>query len=210
MSAKSLRRPIHLWHHPCSSARAVTREQRVRSQGFTLMEMIVVMALIAIAALIGFPALQKMIHRAKIMATVTQIATEARAARLESVKNSVQYYLQADYSNNRIAIYAENGAASGFNPATDTFVRAVALPRDLTVNTTYGLPADGHIGFKPDGTSDVDPTLGAYGAFRFGDSVGNVLEVKVDAGPARVQIRKFDGTAYRVQGELGKSWSWKT
>jgi competence protein ComGC len=191
------------------------RRRGASDHGFTLIEAIIVLALIMIAVLIGFPALQNMIHRSKVEGAVTQIATLARAARLDAIKNSVQFYVQADFANDRVVVYRESGAAgTGFDPAVDEEVHHVALPTLLSfwgpadagaegADATDGLPADHHITMRPDGSADV------AGGIRFGDTLGNFLEVRIDPpASARVQLRKWDGAAWRTKGEAGNPWKW--
>jgi prepilin-type N-terminal cleavage/methylation domain-containing protein len=191
------------------------RTSGASDQGFTLIEAIIVLALIMIAALIGFPALQNMIHRSKVEGAVTQIAMTARAARLDAIKESVQFYVQADFANDRVVVYREtNTPGTGFDPATDEEVRSVLLPSLLSFwgpadaapeggDATYGLPADEHITMRPDGSADV------AGGIRFGDAKGNYLEMRIDPpAAARVQIRKWDGMDWRTKGQGGKAWKW--
>lgn len=195
---------------------------RVAQRGFTLLEAIVVLALIAIAMFIGAPVLSNMLRRSKVESWIIEVAAQARAARLQSVKESVQFYVQADLARKRVVTYRENGVgATGFDAALDEQVRELPLPgiglifggpgapdTDGT-NPIPGLPSDGHVTFRPDGSIEV---LGSCGCMRFDDTRGNYLEVKL--GPAatgRVQILKYDAVTntWRTKGQGGKEWTWK-
>lgn len=184
-----------------------------RSAGFTLLEVIVVTAILMIAAMIGLPAFLNAMHRAKVETWVTQVAAEARAARLDAVKGSVRVYLQADLPGRRVVLFRENEVTPGFDAATDEQVREIALPQQGLAfwgpgdvgpagpDAISGLSADGHLTFRPDGTTD------RAGAIRFGDGQGNFLALSV--GPiatGRVQILKWDqeSAAWRPKSE----WKW--
>ena len=184
-----------------------------KSAGFTLLEVIVVTAILMIAAMIGLPALLNAVRRAKVETWVTQVAAEARAARLDAVKGSVRIYLQADLPGRRVVLFRETDVTPGFDAATDEQVREIALPPQGLAfwgpgdvgpagpDATANLTADHHLTFRPDGTTD------RAGEIRFGDGQGNFLAVKV--GPiatGRVRILKWDQTSatWRARSE----WKW--
>jgi hypothetical protein len=66
---------------------------------------------------------------------------------------------------------------------------------------------DGSVTPNEDGDDDgAQPFLPAI---RFGDYRQNYVEVRVaTAASGRIELRKWDGSAYRLQGEGGKSWTW--
>jgi prepilin-type N-terminal cleavage/methylation domain-containing protein len=190
---------------------------RDAARGFSLIEAIVVLAVLALAMFIGAPVFSNMLRRSKTESTVLQVASQARSARLQSVKESVQFYLQVDLAGKRVLTFRESGVAAGFNPASDEQVQETPLPAvglDLGgpgapdpdgTDPTPGLSVDDHLTFRPDGSTDV------AGAIRFDDKRGNYLEVRI--GPmasGRVQVRKWDPatSAWRVKGEGGKEWKW--
>lgn len=190
---------------------------RRAGRGFTLIEALVVLALIGIAMLIGAPVLMNMLRRSRVESVVLDVASQVRAARLQSVKESVQFYVQADLAKKRVVTFRESGVGAGFD-ANDEQVREIVLPSiGLTfggpgapdpdgTQATPGLPTDRHITFKPDGSTDV------AGGIRFDDTRGNYLEVGIrPMATGRVQIRKWDATtgAWRTKGEGGKEWKWK-
>lgn len=174
-----------------------------------------VTAILMIVAMIGLPAFFNALRRATVETWVTQVAAEARAARLDAVKGSVRIYLQADLAGRRVVLFRETEVTPGFDVDTDEQVREIALPpRGLEFwgphdvgpagpDATSNLPSDRHLTFRPDGTTDV------AGAIRFGDGRGNFLALSV--GPiatGRVQILKWDQTS---ASWLPKSeWKWSS
>ena len=185
--------------------------------GFTLLELVVMLALAGILVLIGYPALMNTIRRARVEGAVRSAAMEARAARLEAIKRSVQTYVEADFTNDRIAVWRESGITDGFSPADDVLVRELDLPAKVDFwgpadgtpegpDATWNLPAEHYITFESSGAAE------SAGAIRFADERGNFLEVRVDPpATARVSMRKWDAAAaaWKAAGEDGKQWDWQ-
>jgi prepilin-type N-terminal cleavage/methylation domain-containing protein len=191
-----------------------------RAGGFTLLELLVVLALIGVAVLFGFPAIQNMIQRSKLEGAARQTASLMQRARLESVKLGTPVTVLADLPADRVLLFTDLNA-DGVRNGTD---------RSLIGDAGYQLPA--FIDFwgppdpAPDGASAVDgftetATAGwaifdpdgsarEAGAFRFGDVKGNFLEVRVDPpATARVEVQKHvSGTVWQARAEGDKAWEW--
>src|SRR3954453_3330628 len=68
---------------------------RVRGpRGFTLIEMLVVMALLLVLLTLGMPSLMTVLHQAKIRGLVQETTVLMRLARIEAIKRSVQSVVQ--------------------------------------------------------------------------------------------------------------------
>ena len=104
--------------------------RREATRGFTLIEMIIVLAIMIIVMAIGFPALQNMIYRSKVEGTVREAAVLMRAARLDAIKRSNTFYVQADFTGNQVVVWRETGTTSGFS-ADDEQIHALKLPAGL-------------------------------------------------------------------------------
>jgi prepilin-type N-terminal cleavage/methylation domain-containing protein len=182
-------------------------------RGFTLIELIIVLALLGFMLVMGLPALLNMIHRSNVEGVVKQAAMEARGARLQAVKQSITTFVQADLTGNRVVVWRDAGAA-GWTPGTDELLQELALPAGMSFGgpatdpaPTQGLPAENYLTFKSTGEADV------AGGIRFNDGRGNYLELRVDPpATAKVTLLKWDATAsppaWKAQGENDKRWTW--
>jgi prepilin-type N-terminal cleavage/methylation domain-containing protein len=186
--------------------------------GFTLVEAIIVVAIISIIASIGLPALLHMVHRSKIEGIARQTAVLMRKARLEAIKQNVQTVVEINTVTGEITAFADvDGAAAGAPP--DGFYNAIVGEArgetDYFIGTPYIKPERVNFDFPPmdlleprastfenllsDGFPDAiaifqpNGSILNTGAIRFGDNRGNFLEVRVDpAATARIQIRKWN------------------
>ncbi|HYX22089.1 MAG TPA: prepilin-type N-terminal cleavage/methylation domain-containing protein, partial [Thermoanaerobaculia bacterium] len=59
-----------------------------RSEGFTLVELLIVVALVAIAALVGMPWLVKIGQRSQLKSAASEVQTTLMAARIKAVKRN--------------------------------------------------------------------------------------------------------------------------
>ena len=182
------------------------------AKGFTLIELIVVLAIIVIAALIGMPALLNAIRRSSTEGGVRQATVELRAARFEAIKNSATVYVEADFANDQLVTWRETNLTPLLSP-DDEELRRMPLPTRLH----YWGPADA----AAEGPNATDPpstpvmtfmpngAIDEEGAFRFSDGL-NFLEVRVaPRATARVTMLKWNGTQWRPQGENDERWEWQ-
>jgi prepilin-type N-terminal cleavage/methylation domain-containing protein len=195
--------------------------------GFTLLEVLVVMAILMTAILVAFPALQNLIVRSKLEGRARELAAMVQRGRLEAVKRSVPVVVKVDPGSSEVFAFADvNGSLLEdppdgiFNPvadephgATDYSLGRWVLPVGVTLAAPGAEPAidgltlvgsDRVVRLLPDGSvADV-------GAYRFGDPRGNFLEVRVaPRATARVSVGKWDGMSWPSRGEGGHPWRWK-
>lgn len=202
-----------------------------RAGGFTVAEMAVVLLILSIAALIGFPALQKMIHRSKLEGYTREVSILIRLARNEAVKRGVSSVVELD-GDAMVAwvdvIADDDGDGVADDPpeydpdpaaprgTADFEIARFVLPTGVTSRAPGALEP---IELKDDAGVDagdiliLDPngSSRASGSFRFGDVRDNYLEVFIDPpATVRVQVRKWDGADWLTPGEGGKAWEWNT
>lgn len=199
-----------------------------RPGGFTLLEIMVVVAVVGIVALMGLPALQNMILRSKHEGAARRISMLIHQAKMEAVKQSVSTVVAIDPATDSVTAFADVNADGDFKFDPDG--SADYRTTDYRIGATFSLPAgvsfmrydestdpdhvaDGFLDVTWSGTDvavfESDGSVRVVGAFRTGDLEGNFLEIRVEPqATARVQIRKWDGDEYLAQGEKGETWKW--
>jgi type II secretory pathway pseudopilin PulG len=204
----------------------VHRAQR----GFTLLEALVLLAILAIALALGLPALSRLIVRSELESAGREAAILVQRARLEAIKRRVRTVVAMDPATGSVLAYADvDGEAAGdapdleLNPVagelrwdTDYRIGAVTAPSSVRVAAPGGQPVVDGLTTAPDGSRVVVflPTGAAdrSGGFRLADRGGfNHLEVRIEpAGTGRIELRKWNRDLARWQGrgEGGEPWEW--
>jgi type II secretory pathway pseudopilin PulG len=182
--------------------------------GFTIIELLIILVIVGLIAVLGFPALHRAIQRMRHEGFAREAAALARAARLQAIRNSTATYVEVDLTNRVLRSILETDGVAG--PTDDDRVL-----RTLEVPGTVYFWGPGDAG--PNGPAAIDGFGGQSwatftargaaldsGAFRLGDSAGrNFLEVRVDPpATARISLLRWDGSTWRAQGEGGVSWKW--
>jgi prepilin-type N-terminal cleavage/methylation domain-containing protein len=202
-----------------------------RSQkGFTLFELLVVIALMGIMATMAFPNLLRLIQRSKLTGIVQETSILMRLARDNAIRYNTQAVVRADLVTNEVIAFVDvDGVLAGdisdgiFNPiaglphrTTDWELARYRLPSRVTFTgpTSDPLPvwkfspiAGENVAlFASNGSADEE------GAIRFADAFGNFLQVRVaPATTGRVRIEKYndDDDKWYFRNETDKPWEWK-
>jgi prepilin-type N-terminal cleavage/methylation domain-containing protein len=207
-----------------------------RQDGFTFIEVLVVLVLLMVLMVFAFPAIQGMVRRGKIEGTARQTSVLVQSARLAALKAggqkataplggtswSSRAVVRLDPATRELVAFVDVNDAAGnpgsdllFNPVagekrgdTDTLLGRVALPNHVLIDTSDGLTvgSDG----VPVAVFLSDGSIDRSGAFRFRDRNGNRLEVRIEPrATARVELRKWDAgaNAWLANGQRGKQWS---
>lgn len=223
------------------------REIKPRSavRGFTVIEMVTVIALVVLLVTLAVPPLQQFIVRSRLEGYARQTAMLMSRARIESVKMQAPAVIRTDYTNKEVVAFIDLTDAGGA-AASDLLFNPVNGALDGTTDYVVGrLPLPGRVAFwgagdaAPEGAEAVsqltvaadggpniavfepDGTIRDRGAFRFGDTHGNYLEVAVDSeASGQIEIRKHnpdlaprpDGSTYfplERNPDTGKmTWEW--
>lgn len=196
-------------------------ERPARERGFTLIEMLVVLAILSIAALISMPYLSAQIQRSKLLGVASQVSGLMRLARLDAIKYSRNAMVAIDPGTRKVIAFSDKDA--DFQPDDDEKIGEAILPNSVT----FGSPGDkcnltgeaSFEGFSPsvgyprmalfNGTGSIDKS----GAFCFkseamGTGAPNYLAVRVaPEATARVALLKYESSAW-VENDGTGVWKW--
>lgn len=194
-------------------------ERTARERGFTLIEMLVVLAILSIAALLSIPYLSAQIQRSKLLGVASQVSGLMRLARLDAIKNSRTAMVAIDFSNRKVYAYSDRNTND--RPDAGEEIGEVILPKSVTFAAPGGATGAASIeGFAmPTGYSDKfawfksDGAALDTGAFCFksealGTGAPNYLKVQVaPAATARVAMLKYESGAW-VENDGTGVWKW--
>jgi type II secretion system protein H len=160
---------------------------RFQFRGFTLMELLLVMVVIAIAAGIAAPAMRGFTRGRRLPNTAQEIVTMTRWCRVQAISDSTIYRLNLDPTESKIWVTKDDGTGRNFQPVVTDFVPGeYYLPEGITLTTDIPEASDDSgnntgifVTFEPGGRSDTgtislhsdDATLDiqcltAYGGFK--------------------------------------------
>lgn len=203
-----------------------------RSAGFTLLELLVVLAILSLAMLLGIPALQNMIVRSRSEGFAREASVLMQRTRLEAIKMSRGGVVHLDPANRRITAFIDADRDFTFNPdpgapsrTTDYVLGRIPLPANVEFRDPPGNLGEASIdGFTPVTVGGVvassayfqpDGSVAAAGAFRLCDVRENCLEIRVSPpATGRIEILKYlaDDAKFHASGDPTaadyKPWKW--
>jgi len=189
---------------------------RKKGRGFTLLELLVVAALVAMISLFGFPALYKQIKRRQLEGFATESANSIRLARYQAIKTGRPTTYSMNPVNREILSWVDEDDDAALDAGERVIIRTtmksgvnLCKPATATGGVIDGFgPTPLMVRFNTDGSVD------AVGAFRLCDhgstiEARNFLEVRVrPRSVARVEINKWDGTLWWGRDEGPSPWVW--
>jgi prepilin-type N-terminal cleavage/methylation domain-containing protein len=207
------------------------RDRDSRSAGFTMIELMVVLALAAILMSFGIPALINTMRQGKLRGVASSTLSLMRQARLDAIKTGGQGVIQLvppedpDVDQPMVLAYSDRNSNLIFDDGEPEIGRIV-LPNGVRfLAPPEEEDEDSVFGFTEDPENDINIAVftgnGSIrndgGAFRFGDNRGNFLEVRVMTTAGQMMIRKCrvceandpDDWYVNKEGEEGEAWTWK-
>jgi type IV fimbrial biogenesis protein FimT len=190
-------------------------------RGFSLIEMLVVMAIMLTLVALGIPALQLALHESKLRGIVSEVVVLMRQARIDAIKTSSQAVVQiipstgaddpghvrafSDRNSNAVLDAGEPVLASFPLPNGVTFIDCDSQTDKASVKTFTADPQGGpNLALFQSGGSVKDE-----GAFRLGDPYGNYMEVNIDLkATARIEVLKCESGTYVSNNDNAKAWTW--
>lgn len=191
-----------------------------RQAGFTLIETLIVLAVIGILVLISAPAFLSMMNRFKLTGTTRELASLMQAARYEAIKMNAPSQVNYDATSNRFIAFVDLDRDNVQSAADRVLGASVMVPRKVE----FWGPGDGaanganaidgwddaptvRLGpiFAPNGSVD------RVGAYRLKDSNDNFLEVRIETpATGRIVLKKYfpADNAFFLNGESDHKWVW--
>jgi prepilin-type N-terminal cleavage/methylation domain-containing protein len=205
-----------------------------RSAGFTMLEMLVVMAIIVLLAAFGFPALQLMFTRSKLQGSAREIAVHLGQSRVTAMRLGRNVIVKPVFDEKRLVSFVDDNE-NFVQDAGERLVASLPIPGSGGDQSLHMMGPNGVVGTEedpaealsglstiPSGDPDIpdqhvavfepDGSVRDAGGFRISDgkSPANVFEVRIDpAATARVEILKFVyGDNRGLHPEVAPHGSW--
>lgn len=161
--------------------------------GFTLIESLLVVALIGILAMFSIPALLSFIERSKLESTVRQAASQVQLARLDAIKRGAPTTVTMDVPQRTLRVTRNDGQE----------ISSLPLPNGISFGATVYTAT-----LRPDGALDMTGSLGDDDAFLFVSdrNADNRMRVRIEPpATARTVIQKYNKDEDEY---LEAPWKW--
>jgi prepilin-type N-terminal cleavage/methylation domain-containing protein len=175
-----------------------------RSSGFSLIELLVVVAVIGLAAAFGFPAIQEITYNRTLEGLARQISTACLTARSTAIKTGSATIVEVttnELPQPRITLRAwEDRDGNGNYDDEKPIALFLSYTKVVSMGGPVGdaLPIQGFSGGKAKFLSDG--SIEATGAFRINNIRDKFLQVKVSpAATGITKIEHWNGTAWETR-----------
>ena len=122
--------------------------KKFTEKGFTLVELMITVALIAIMALIAVPAFQRHAINANLKSAARDISSDFMLLKERAISENIKYRIVFNVAGNNYTLWERNAADTAWiNPQTKT-ITSFGNDINFTANTTFGAGAT----FQPRGT----------------------------------------------------------
>ncbi|MCA1579874.1 MAG: prepilin-type N-terminal cleavage/methylation domain-containing protein [Acidobacteria bacterium] len=160
----------HALHRSISPVPARGRGHR-RSWGFTMAEMLIVLAIMAMVIAIGIPFFMRFVRRENLRAPVREVHSIVLAARMQAAKRNQQVIVLFDLPSHRVTSWADNLPYNYIHDVAEPLLADFHVPDNVVfraapnggaVNDADAVAFDTYLGnntrvdmivFRPDGTS---------------------------------------------------------
>lgn len=203
--------------------RKTTAKTRSRT-GFTLIEMTIVGALLAILVTMGFPALQNQIRRSRVIGIVNETTNGLRLAKYQAIKTNRPTVYWINPVSREVLSWVDDNDDGNFQAGEKVLQRTTLAaglylndPDDMTPDVTVLDYKPGPIfGFTGDKTRyNSDGSVDEEGGFRFADHTDaararNFVQVTVrPIAVGRVEVKKWQNGGWWAEDEGDQKWVWE-
>jgi type II secretion system protein H len=131
---------------------------RRNNSGFTLMELVLVLLILALCAAAATPALRGFTRGRRLPNTAQELALAARWCRVQAISEGTTYRLNMSVKESKWWVTKEDLATGTYvSVATDFMPEETLLPEGIAMDSSIAADSDGlqYISFDPGGRTDV-------------------------------------------------------
>jgi type IV fimbrial biogenesis protein FimT len=133
-----------------------------RSRGFTLIELMVTVAILAIALGIAVPNLQEFARRNRLVATTNNMASALALARSEAVKRAARVSVASTDWDGGWQVFVDTGTVGdASDEPADNILRVYQPNANGAAAITLDGSGSGYVSYLPAGVSDVNGSSGS-------------------------------------------------
>jgi len=183
--------------------KAIMKGTMRRTQGLTIIELVVVMCILAVMVMISIPNIGRWLPRYRLRGAIRDVASAMQLARLGAIKENREWAIQFDTNAQTYTVLRDNGPDGAWGTADDVGYKGDADPWDQSTrrlvdyrNVIFGDNGYGswffgagvgdgvtfsnnRVEFKPDGTAGPDLWNGVVGSVYLQNNRGDAACTRI-------------------------------